>query len=178
MWAVEVTSGDHEIDATGSGWVDVMWASNETLVGFQFDLTNLEITSVDGGLTQKLDWGMNHNSFRVLGYALGVSSYIPPLKQDVVLTRVHFEGISGDVAIEVVIFVNDSVQEIKVDSSHILVIGDSCNADINGDLVVNVTDLLQVVSEWGQSNVPADINQDGIVNVTDILAVIDAWGPC
>ena len=50
--------------------------------------------------------------------------------------------------------------------------------DINGDTEVNVSDLLQVVGDWGQSNVPADINQDGVVNVSDLLLVMDAWGPC
>ena len=90
----------------------------------------------------------------------------------------HFEYVEADVTFEEVLFVNDSVKQIKVDSSDIFVIGDSCEADINGDAEVNVTDLLFVVGDWGQSNVPSDINQDGVVNVTDLLLVVDAWGPC
>lgn len=46
------------------------------------------------------------------------------------------------------------------------------------DGVVNVSDLLYVISHWGQSGSAADINGDGVVNVGDLLAVISAWGPC
>jgi hypothetical protein len=53
--------------------------------------------------------------------------------------------------------------------------------DVNGDGVVNVTDLLAVISAWGActappQDCPADINGDGQVNVTDLLAVIGNWG--
>jgi hypothetical protein len=48
--------------------------------------------------------------------------------------------------------------------------------DINGDGVVNVSDLLEIISAWGSCNgCPADVNNDGMVNVTDILAVIGDW---
>ncbi|MCI0364161.1 MAG: hypothetical protein L0Y44_10625 [Phycisphaerales bacterium] len=57
--------------------------------------------------------------------------------------------------------------------------GDTCPADINGDLVVNVNDLLAVISAWGAVGPnPADINADQVVNVIDLLAVISAWGTC
>jgi hypothetical protein len=54
----------------------------------------------------------------------------------------------------------------------------SCPADINGDSVVNVTDLLMVVAQWGLTDSPADINGDGIVDVSDLLIVVGNWGPC
>jgi hypothetical protein len=42
-----------------------------------------------------------------------------------------------------------------------------------------VTDLLEIVSEWGNTgSSPADVNGDGYVGVADILAVIEGWGPC
>jgi hypothetical protein len=53
-----------------------------------------------------------------------------------------------------------------------------CPADIDGNSVVNVSDLLAVINAWGQTGGPADVNGDGIVNVSDLLAVIAAWGPC
>ncbi len=61
--------------------------------------------------------------------------------------------------------------------------GPVCPEDINGDGVINVTDLLAVLSAWGACPVPPalcpeDINGDGFVNVTDLLAVLSAWGPC
>ena len=53
-----------------------------------------------------------------------------------------------------------------------------CAADINGDEVVNVQDLLLVVAAFGNAGGPEDINGDGIVNVQDLLLVIATWGPC
>ena len=53
-----------------------------------------------------------------------------------------------------------------------------CLADVNGDQQVDVTDLLEVISDWGSSTSPADINNDDIVDVSDLLVVISSWGPC
>jgi hypothetical protein len=57
--------------------------------------------------------------------------------------------------------------------------------DINGDGVVNVIDLLTVISAWGPCAAPpqncaADVapqpNGDGVVNVADLLMIINNWG--
>ena len=53
-----------------------------------------------------------------------------------------------------------------------------CEADINGDGYVDVSDLLTIIDQWGLSDSPADLNFDGTVNVLDLLIVIDNWGPC
>jgi len=55
--------------------------------------------------------------------------------------------------------------------------GPECPADITGDGVVDVLDLLEVLSQWGGSGT-ADINGDGVVDVLDLLEVLGAWGPC
>lgn len=62
----------------------------------------------------------------------------------------------------------------------------TCAADVappvTGDNLVNVSDLLSVISQWGpciscaSDFVPAHGNQQ--VNVSDLLGVISAWGPC
>jgi predicted outer membrane repeat protein len=60
-------------------------------------------------------------------------------------------------------------------------IADECPTDcpdIDGDGIVNVTDLLAVIDQWGSTLSDADINGDGIVNVTDLLEVVGNWGPC
>jgi len=57
--------------------------------------------------------------------------------------------------------------------------GEPCQSDINGDGVVNVADLLEVIDSWGAcEGCAADINQDGQVNVSDLLEVVGAWGGC
>jgi hypothetical protein len=54
-------------------------------------------------------------------------------------------------------------------------------ADINGDGVVDVEDLVAVVVNWGpcagpdEPCHPADTNEDGAVDVVDLVAVILAW---
>ena len=58
-----------------------------------------------------------------------------------------------------------------------------CDADMNGDEMVNVADLLAVINAWGGCPTPPvlcpqDINADGQVNVSDMLSVINAWGAC
>jgi hypothetical protein len=52
-----------------------------------------------------------------------------------------------------------------------------CAADFDGDGIVNVNDILQMISQWGGTG-RTDINGDSIVNVSDILSLIDAWGNC
>jgi hypothetical protein len=52
--------------------------------------------------------------------------------------------------------------------------------DVNGDGIVNVTDLLAVVSSWGvcpplPATCPADLDHDVVVSVNDLLTVITNW---
>ena len=54
----------------------------------------------------------------------------------------------------------------------------ACPADVTGDGVVDVLDLLAVLAAWGQGGVPEDITGDGVVDVLDLLEVLESWGPC
>ena len=55
----------------------------------------------------------------------------------------------------------------------------ACDADINNDGMVDVSDVLSVISNWGScKGCPEDIDQDGIVDVSDLLIVISNWGEC
>ncbi|TVQ51063.1 MAG: hypothetical protein EA377_13370 [Phycisphaerales bacterium] len=52
-------------------------------------------------------------------------------------------------------------------------------ADLNGDGVVNVFDLLILLENWGvpsQGGSSADLNNDGVVNVFDLLLLLENWG--
>ena len=48
--------------------------------------------------------------------------------------------------------------------------------DIDNNCMVNVSDLLLLISERGESISVADINLDGAVNVTDLLLLLGDWG--
>lgn len=64
-----------------------------------------------------------------------------------------------------------------------------CPADANHDRMVNVADLLLIITNWGACPPPppiytyappcvADLNADGQINVADLLRVITGWGAC
>ena len=71
------------------------------------------------------------------------------------------------------------VEGISVDIGPIEYLHADCYADIDGDGLVSVADLLSVISFWGPcSGCSEDIDASGTVDVADLLAVIGAWGPC
>jgi hypothetical protein len=82
-------------------------------------------------------------------------------------------------------FDNDGDMDLAVanrDSNDISVSLNTCGTgavvpgDANGDGMVNVTDLLMVISSWGTcQGCPGDVNNDGVVNVADLLLVIANW---
>jgi len=56
---------------------------------------------------------------------------------------------------------------------------EDCVADITGDGMVGVDDLLDLIASFGPcAGCPADVNGDGVVGVDDILIVLAAWGTC
>ncbi len=53
-----------------------------------------------------------------------------------------------------------------------------CGSDINGDGVVDVSDVLAIIAFFGTNEPSADLDNDGIVNIGDLLIVVGNWGPC
>ena len=55
-----------------------------------------------------------------------------------------------------------------------------CPADVNGDCIVNTSDLLLLLADWGCSGsmCTGDVDGDGDVDTSDLLALLAAWGPC
>jgi hypothetical protein len=53
-----------------------------------------------------------------------------------------------------------------------------CPADVDGDGMVAVNDLLTVVGLWGTSGGAGDVDGDGTVGVNDLLEIVGSWGPC
>jgi hypothetical protein len=55
----------------------------------------------------------------------------------------------------------------------------ACPADISGDQVVDVRDLLLLLQEWGSgAGTPSDIDASGMVDVDDLSILLAAWGEC
>ena len=55
-----------------------------------------------------------------------------------------------------------------------------CAGDANRDGVVDVSDLLIVINNWGSLDPcsPGDLDQDGSTDVSDLQQVLSAWGTC
>lgn len=54
----------------------------------------------------------------------------------------------------------------------------ACPVDLNGDGIVNGSDLGILLAFWGTDCPLADLNEDGIVNGADLALLLSAWGPC
>ena len=52
----------------------------------------------------------------------------------------------------------------------------ACDADLNGDRVVDGADLAAVLNAWGTTN--ADIDGDGNTGGSDLALVLNGWGAC
>ena len=77
-----------------------------------------------------------------------------------------------------VIMDNSGTDYNDVNNKPFAIVAVACDGDTNGDGVVNVTDLLNVINQWGFTDVDSDLNGDGIVDVTDLLLVVGNWGDC
>jgi hypothetical protein len=55
---------------------------------------------------------------------------------------------------------------------------EDCPADVDGDGMVGVLDLVEVIIQFGICDPTVDINGDGFVDVLDLILVITIWGPC
>ena len=64
------------------------------------------------------------------------------------------------------------------DGAFLIDMGDDCPEDVNGDGVVDIDDLFDVLSHWGEGPGQYDVNDDGTVDIDDIFAILAAWGPC
>jgi hypothetical protein len=73
-----------------------------------------------------------------------------------------------------------SIVGLFVDLAEVAVpIEPACPADINGDTVVGIGDLLALLAAWGPCpGCPEDIDGDDFVGISDLLALLAAWGPC
>lgn len=65
-----------------------------------------------------------------------------------------------------------AVGAVETNPGGVIVLG-----DVNGDGVVNVNDLIVIVTTWGwcPSLCPGDLSGDGAVNAVDLLIVIQQW---
>lgn len=54
----------------------------------------------------------------------------------------------------------------------------SCQADITGNNIVDIDDLVKVITAWSSPGGPSDVNASGQVNIDDLVIIITSWGAC
>ena len=56
---------------------------------------------------------------------------------------------------------------------------DALLGDLDGDCVVNISDLLALFANWGPCDAcPSDLDENFLVNTSDLLILFANWGPC
>ncbi len=53
-----------------------------------------------------------------------------------------------------------------------------CPADFDGDGMVGVSDLIEILCAWGNKGGPEDLDGSGFVDIGDLLVLLETWGPC
>ena len=71
-----------------------------------------------------------------------------------------------------------SIVEAAIDDFAIMDVGCPCACDLNGDGIVDIDDLFEVLAHWGEGAGTYDINNDGVVDIDDLFEVLANWGPC
>ena len=131
------------------------------------DVMNVEISSTNG-----LEWILVETISNTSGWEIG------SIKLD--------DYVDAGENIRVKFTVSDqfepSVVEAGIDSFYILQpdcdLLNDCAADFNQDAIVNVLDLLNLISYLGTSNSVADLNDSGLVDTIDLLELVSDFGNC
>ena len=180
-----VTWGDVQWDPISEeGRIDVMWQSDRTLAGFQFDMSaDSTLISVDP-LECDEGWSLYAMNGLVLGFALQTNAHIDPSDVPVGLVTVHFEASYGT-PLEFIdpIFATPDAQEIDINANDIYYVGlSACPGDVyppgEGNAVVDVNDVLAILGDWGVVGSEYDVNGDTVVDVSDVLECLNYWGVC
>ena len=54
-----------------------------------------------------------------------------------------------------------------------------CPGDTTGDGLIDINDVMHILSAWGSDDVNADFDENGLVDVNDVLILLSRFGePC
>lgn len=160
---LDLSQGDGVI--TYDRWFYCSTASNPSTADFLVT----EVSNDDGK-----SWVLVHSTGGTGGEWERVSFRVSDFVTPTATVRVRFVA-SDDL--------NNSVTEAGIDNFNVEVVScdnaTPCPGDVTGNQVVNVDDLLLVISSWGPcAGCDADTDGNGVVNVDDLLTVISGWGVC
>ena len=167
-WSVNSVSFSPDGQTLASGsedntirlWDVATGASIHTLAGHTYPVTSVSF-SPDG---QTLASGSRDNTIRLWDVATGASIYT-------------LAGHTSDVLS--VSFSPDGQTLASRSAGNTVMLWDMglFTADVNGDSVVNIQDLVLVASRFGEiGENETDVNADGVVNIQDLVLVAGAFG--
>ena len=172
------------IPQTEDGTIQVLWQSELTLAGFQFNVpTGCTLNSVEP-LECDEGWSLYNSDDLVLCFAIAAGAYIDPSESEVGLVTIGFNAPYGTpLSFVDPIFADPGATSIDLYSADIHHVGlPDCPADVypvdGGDGLVDVNDVLALISAWGEVDSPYDTNGDGVIDVADILEALNNWGSC
>jgi hypothetical protein len=166
----EVNIGDATAEA------QLLWQADAPLAGFQFECLEGTFIDAGGGDVEALGWSVYLEENMVLAFTLD-SAYVPAVDTPIHLITVTVPLVMGQLVLVNPIFADPDAEQILVSGPGALDLLDQCPADVSGDGMVGVDDILTVLDSWGVGD-GGDATGDGTTDVNDILAVIGAWGPC
>lgn len=166
-------------------YVDVLVRNPDSRIyGYQLELDGLQISMteslLDGaeGFTGTPSHAPGGSQVLTMSYD---GTTIPKHTVYVPLLRIHWIGsangmvcLTGEPEV-----MNESLQKTLFDLDNPCQeqTTSPCPGDLDGDLVITVSDILDVLSEFGcVTKCTSDLNGDGVVNVTDVLLVLSAFG--
>ncbi len=171
-----------EVDWEAQGFDVLVRNPDSRIYGYQLAFDGLQISMTES----LLDVAEGYTGAPAPGgqEVLTLSYYGPSIPKQTTYTpllRVHWvENANGMVCLSGVSeVVNEWLQTPLVDleDPYQEQVNSACPGDLDGDLVVTVSDILDVLSEFGcASKCTADLNGDGAVNVTDVHLVLSAFG--
>jgi len=121
---------------------------------------------------------------QVVGYCNNqfLADITPFLWQNGVMYNLRDLLVAGDLELEIpYAILNDgrilcTANTNGAGGSVILTPVNSRAADVNNDCIVDRTDLILLLEQWGTTQSFADVDGDGIVNVFDLLDLLQQWG--
>ncbi len=155
----------HHVNDNGKVVAYHRWGSggigDDVLVVMNFSINNMDTYRI--GFPHEGEWYMVFNSDST-EYASDYSD----IGHDVSAIPFSYDGLPYSGIVDVAPY---SVQIFSQMNST-----EPCTADLSGDGIVNVPDILAIIAAWGTPN--ADITGDNMTDVADLLVVIGEFGPC
>ena len=178
----KMSFGDWSIFDDGvTGQLEVTWTwPDGQLAGFQFDLTGVRITGVSGGLAADYDFTIAHSETTAIGFFSTPQGWIPSIERPRVLVVVDFtlSGEDDTIRMEDVVCADPLAESIPVShDAEIDPYAESCCGDINGDGMVDGSDLTILLGNWGEPGA-GDFDGDGVTDGADLTVLLGCWGPC